>query len=153
MSDEKDDQKVISITSLGTSFKNRAEMQQYAQQLFLKLKAMTENVQKLELENKHLKELLTNAVPMIKGTEPPKFEVSVEQEIAEIQLKYLKEISLERQLTLDETKKFDLLLKNLYLATGKPTTVLKGKFKRLKDAEEMDEAELISLAKEDKKDS
>ena len=43
--------------------------------------------------------------------------------IAEVQLQKLKEIAADRLLTPDETKQYDILVKNLMLVRGQPTTI------------------------------
>ena len=65
-----------------------------------------------------------------------------EIEIAEIQLESLKDISRERLLTPDETKQYDLLVKNLMLIRGNPT-VITGTANTLED---LSDAELIAIA-------
>lgn len=43
--------------------------------------------------------------------------------IAEVQLQKLREIAVERLLTPDETKQYDILVKNLMLVKGQPTVI------------------------------
>jgi len=69
---------------------------------------------------------------------------SSEREIAEIQLARLQEISRNRNLTLEEIKMYDLLVKNLMLIKGKPTSINgKNKVDNLSDAELLNIADII----------
>jgi len=72
-------------------------------------------------------------------------QLSTERLIAEMQLERLKAIAMERLLTYEETKIFDLLTKNLFLAKGEATTVV-GSSQRLEDARALPEDTLIKLA-------
>lgn len=74
-----------------------------------------------EEEISHLKAILS------KGPSTPgqviSLELTDEELIADIQLRKLKENARVRELTLDEIKKFDLLVKNKRLAQGNATTI------------------------------
>jgi len=144
--DDRKQAEVIDVTALAGKFKNRAELQKYCEMLFQSFKSAVQKLQAAEEENKHLKELLSKSVAVIQPT-AVKLNIPDEQAIAEMQLQRLKLIAMERELTLDETKRFDLLTKNLYLSKGKPTSVINTKGKRLE--EDMSEAELVQLAKKD----
>lgn len=73
-------------------------------------------------EVSHLKRLLMgSAIPII--GEASKILMSDEEVIAEKQLQRLRTMSMERDLTLDEVKRFDLLVKNKRLAQGNATTI------------------------------
>jgi hypothetical protein len=62
--------------------------------------------------------------------------------IVEVQLERLRNIALERLLTPDETKQYDILVKNLLLIRGQPT-VINGTANVVED---LDDAELVELA-------
>lgn len=72
-------------------------------------------------------------------------EVSVAQEIAEIQLERLRMISRERLLGYEETKIYDLLTKNLLLSKGKATDIV-GSAKKVSN--NISTEKLIQIAKE-----
>lgn len=72
-------------------------------------------------------------------------EVSVEREIADIQLERLRMVSRDRLLTLEEVKIYDLLTKNLLLSKGKATDIV-GSAKRLPLTQESSD-KLIEIAK------
>ncbi len=73
-------------------------------------------------EIRHLKELLNGSGVTIIG-QASKILMTDEEVIAEKQLGRLRTLSMERDLTLDEVKRFDLLVKNKRLAQGKSTTI------------------------------
>lgn len=75
---------------------------------------------KKDEEIKHLQELLTGVTPNI-TTFPQN--VTDEEIIALRQLESLKITAMTRDLTLEEIKKFDLLVKNKRLSQGSPTTI------------------------------
>lgn len=72
-------------------------------------------------------------------------EITVEREIAEVQLERLRMASRDRMLTFEETKIFDLLTKNLLLSKGKATDIV-GNAKRLPNNVSTDK--LIEIAKQ-----
>jgi hypothetical protein len=74
-----------------------------------------------EEEIAHLKQILSKSIP-VEG-EVIKIDPSDEEIIAEIQLRKIREISRTRDLTLDEVKRFDLLVKNKRLAKGDATVI------------------------------
>lgn len=89
---------------------------------------LSQTIDKLlkELETKsseirHLQDLLSKNSNII--GELPKLIISDEEVIADMQLKALKSAAMMRDLTLDEVKRFDLLVKNKRLAQGNATTI------------------------------
>lgn len=68
----------------------------------------------LKAQVAHLKELLTSTAPLI-GGDVSIIEVPQEQAICEIQLRMLNEKAQGRELTLEETKRLEILVKSLYL--------------------------------------
>lgn len=75
-----------------------------------------------EEEISHLKAMLGKTVPVI-GENPIAINITDEELIADIQLRKLKEQARSRELTLDEIRKFDLLVKNKRLAQGNATEI------------------------------
>jgi hypothetical protein len=69
--------------------------------------------------------------------------VSDELIIAEVQLNRLKYIAMERLLSPDETKQYDILVKNIMLIKGQPT-VINGVSNKV--VEQLDNTELMKLA-------
>lgn len=99
-------------------------------------------------EIQHLMELLNNTVPVI-GEATPIIPTD-EEVIAEFQLKALKAAAMTRDLTLDEVKRYDLLVKNKRLAQGNATTI-DGHAKKL--PQNLDQKTLIQIASNKLKDS
>ncbi len=91
-----------------------------------------------EQEIKHLQTLLHGAVPNLTPLAHP---ISDEEMIALRQLESLKLTAMSRDLTLEEIKKYDLLVKNKRLAQGNPTQI-DAEFERLPS----DPSELKKLA-------
>lgn len=86
---------------------------------------LAENYQKenlaLRKEVAHLKELLTFTAPLI--SKEVKIEVTKEQAACEIQLQMLNVKAHDRELTLEETKRLEILIKSLYLIKDKATSI------------------------------
>lgn len=104
---------------------------------------LQEQLNKKEEEVKHLQKLLEDCVPLL--DEPHKLLLTEEEEISLLQLERLKAISLERQLTLDEVKMFDILVKNKRLAQKNPTLI--ADYKKL--PENLTTQKLLSIATSD----
>lgn len=72
-------------------------------------------------EIKHLQSLVQQTVPVIKKETALDFNVTPEEEIASLQLDRLRAAARTRTLTLEETRMFDLLVKNKRLAQDEST--------------------------------
>jgi hypothetical protein len=84
-------------------------------------------------EVNHLKELLTYTAPLISND--VRIEVPKEQSACEVQLRMLHDKSLQRELTLEETKRLEILIKSLYLIKDKSTgiTIENGRENSIED--------------------
>lgn len=129
------------IHSLTEKFSSIVDLQSYADKQFIALKQSQAKIRVLEDEISHLKSLLTSA-PIAIQTEPELIVKSSEQVICEMEIEKLRQTSMERSLTLEETKRFDLLVKNLMIAKGK-TRDIEPDYKRLSN---LSEDALIALA-------
>lgn len=89
--------------------------------LSMTIDELLKKLESKEDEIMHLKQMLSSTVPVI--GEPSRLILSDEEVIADIQLQKLKDNARMRELTLDEIKKFDLLVKNKRLAQGNATTI------------------------------
>lgn len=101
-------------------------------------------MKQLEQKNQeihHLQDMLSKMTPVI-GEATPIIPTD-EEIIAEFQLKALKSAAMSRDLTLDEVKRYDLLVKNKRLAQGNATTI-DGAVKKL--PKNISNAELIQIA-------
>jgi hypothetical protein len=118
------------ITELEKQLNNQAKYAVKLQQELLKK----------DSEIQHLKQLLERAVPIIDKVQPVM--LTDEEEISLMQLSKLKEIAKKRQLTLDEVRMFDLLIKNKRLAQKDPTLI--ADYKKLPDNLPKDKLLLIA---------
>lgn len=117
--------KVVSISTLAGEFKNITELQEYCNAQYAALNSSLGRVKELEEEIAHLKTLLEGSTQLVEEKKP-ELEVSPEQAICEMQIQKLQKAATQRELTLEETKRLDLLIKNLYLAKGQPTAINKN---------------------------
>ena len=113
---------------------NNVGLQQMVNTLNNQLMQKTEEVQ-------HLMSLLAGMTPVVGDT--TQLMPSDEEVIADLQLKSLKASALVRDLTLDEVKRMDLLVKNKRLAQG-AATAIDGQAKRM--LPNSDRATLIQIA-------
>lgn len=100
----------LSIVTLAGEFKEIAELKEYCNKQFEFVEALTKEVVLLKERNAHLESLLTKSIPVI-NTNVVK--LTDEEMICLEQIEKLKLISQNRELSLDEVKKLDLLHKNL----------------------------------------
>lgn len=96
--------KLTDINQMEEGFK---ELQEYSDSQFHLITKLQENVARLEAENKSLKIMLEQNLPTI-GNKPLDLSLGIsnEQLICEVQLTMLKDLAVVRELTLEETKKF-----------------------------------------------
>lgn len=104
------------------------------------IELMTKALDEKDAEIAHLKQLLNSSVPLI-GESNIATEATDEELIASLQLRKLVEAGRIRELTLDEIRKFDLLVKNKRLAKGDATEIKSDK----KD-KKFDKPQLLKLA-------
>lgn len=116
-----------------------------AEHKFLKMSEVCDNLIKQleakEEEISHLKSLLAHTVPIV--GEVQVVPISDEEMIADIQLRKLRDNAKIRELTLDETRKFDLLVKNKRLAQGVATNIDKQEDKLPK---QLGKSQLLQIA-------
>lgn len=126
------------ISSLSIKFKTFEDLQAYANSQYIALQKAFITIKQLETEVAHLKNLLeTSTSNKIESVIIP-----TEQQICEMELSKLHKVTILRPLTLEETKRLDLLVKNLYLS--KKGLDLEADFKRL--PRNITAAELIQIA-------
>jgi len=99
-------------------FKDMATLQKYADAQYKTILSLTKKVKLLEQENMELKDLLEKTTPLFdeekKTFEMPQIEASSDEEmIAKVQLVKMREIAIERELTLEEAKRVEIFTKIL----------------------------------------
>lgn len=110
-------------------------------------KLLKDNSQKLE-EIKHLQSVVAQTVPVLKKPETKLVtSVAPEEEIAHLQLERLRQAAKSRTLTLEETRMFDLLVKNKRLAQDESTINLSKAHYR-----DVSDAALLQIAGKDESD-
>jgi hypothetical protein len=105
------------ISNIAEKFKDESDLRAYCNKQYESLKQAKDIIQHLQSEVKHLKELLASSANTI-NSKPELIIKSIEQTICEVQIEKLRESAMERPLTLEETKRLDLLVKNLLLCKG-----------------------------------
>lgn len=104
---------VIDVTEIFKTFKNDKEKQKFLEAQFEAVLELQRKIRTLEEENLHLKTLLATNVPSLNIPLP--IIISPEEYLIDKQISILEErgrISADPELTLEEVKKLDLLLKN-----------------------------------------
>lgn len=132
-----EDKKITNIIDLQRSSEEYMQLKAYSDAQARTLIEVSKKIKKLEDENKELKKQLMNAVPLIKsGDDKPNFSTTDEETICRQQIYSLKQISMERELTLEEAKKLDIYTKIITSLENKPK-VLEVKSKSLSTEELM----------------
>ena len=113
------------------------------EEAILDVKALAPTREDILLEENKKLQLEINKLREAARPKPAsKLILSDEELIAQLQLERIKFKALEQELTLEEIKKYDLLVKNKRLAEGNPTVV--ADYKKL--PENVSEEELIQIA-------
>lgn len=108
-------------------------MKEYSDAQYRTLVVLQKENHQLKEEIDHLKQLLASSSPLI--TSPTvKITVPTEQLICEIQINMLQDKAKDRELTLEETKRLEILIKSLYLIKDKAQEEIKASFTALPDA-------------------
>jgi tRNA A37 threonylcarbamoyladenosine modification protein TsaB len=106
------------------------ELQNYANQQFLSLQEITK-------ENQALKERVAHLEQLVQATTDLKvaaIKITNEQAICEIQIEKLRTKSFERELTLEETKRLEILIKSLYTIKEKSAGEINPEYTKLTDS-------------------
>jgi sulfur transfer protein SufE len=121
-----------SINKMLEQFQDLAELQQFANSQYKTIIDLSKKLQKSEEENKHLKKLLEQTNPLLiseaKEKESELIKNATDSEvICRTQIRIFKDLALERELTLEEVKKFAELNKALKEIEGKKPEEYKAK--------------------------
>lgn len=131
-------------------YKEFSQLQEYAIAQQATIIQLSKKIQRLEEECDHLKKLLESSVPLIvkegNDSNVEKFLSTAEETICIMQLDKLREISLERELTLEETRRVEIFAKILSTFRNVPKTIeIKNK--------NMKTEELLALVENDDRKS
>lgn len=107
-----------SIDKMLEQIKDFASLQKYAEAQYKTILSLSRKVKVLEEENVELKDLLEKSTPVLneekKNFVAYQVEASSDEEmISKVQLARMKEISMERELTLEEAKRVEIFTKIL----------------------------------------
>jgi len=107
-----------SIDKMLEQIKDFASLQKYAEAQYKTILSLSRRVKVLEEENVELKDLLEKSTPVLneekKNFVAYQVEASSDEEmIAKVQLARMKEISMDRELTLEEAKRVEIFTKIL----------------------------------------
>ena len=123
-------------------FKEVAELKVFAESQFKTITELNRKLKALEEEKEHLKKLLEQSTPLLiedkKNFLGFDLDISNEEIICLRQLAMLKEISMERQLTLEETRQCEIFSKILLNLKSAPKTIKV-------DSKNLSEKELLAL--------
>lgn len=123
------------ITSLAGKFETALEASVYIDKQNMILMQAKEHIIFLESEVKRLQTILNSVPSLLPKTN--------EELICEMEIDKLMRTSSQRNLTLEETKRFDLIVKNLYLAKDSKKDI-KPDYKTLPQG--VTEATLVAIA-------
>jgi hypothetical protein len=107
-----------SMDKMLEQFKDMSSLQKYAEAQYKTILSLSRKVKVLEEENVELKDLLEKSTPLLneekKNFVAYQVEASSDEEmIAKVQLARMKEISMGRELTLEEAKRVEIFTKIL----------------------------------------
>lgn len=148
-------------------YKTEAELRAFATAQFKTITELSKKINNLEEENIHLKKLLADSTPVIGdgdresvpsrrvvpmlhgitggGVQNPQFASDDEEQIAVMELRRLRDIAIERSLTLEETKKAEVFFKMMQQIKNQPKTIVV-------ETKKMSTEELLALTFEDNKE-
>ena len=134
----------MSMDLMLKQFKDDIELRAYAEAQYTTILELSKKIQKLEEENVGLKKLLENSTPLLEDQKKEFLGYSLdacnEEIISTIQLNKLKEISFDRELTLEETKRVEIYAKILSNLNAKKTE------KQPQTADSLSNEDLLKLA-------
>lgn len=114
------------------------ELKAYSDRQFKALKVANKLIGELQTKIEHLQELLADSVPLVR-----QIQVSNEQAIVEIQIEKLRDDAMMRQLSLDETKRLDILIRSLHAIKAKQADSINAR--AIPISEKFSDAQLLTL--------
>lgn len=134
---------IVDISELHKSFKDEVEKNAFLSKQHETILILTSEKKQLKAEIEHLKELLITSTQLLE----PKVEriiITPEEAVIESQIQILQNRALAEELTLEDVKKLDLLLKNKNIIKTQISTI-KGESKKV-DKKNLSSAELLQIA-------
>lgn len=135
------------IITLSGKYKTTKDLILYCDAQYVALNGSIEKIKKLEDEVKHLQELLASTTPLIGDSKVEILLKSPELTICEIQIELLQNRAMQKELSLEEVKTLDLLIKNKRLLSGDPSMIESDK----KKTKPLTKQELVAVARIEKK--
>lgn len=132
------------IMELFTEFKTEMEKKSFVEQQHKTITALITKNKLLEEEVKHLKDLLLTITPVAGDNVVQKIIITPAEALIERQVFMIQSYGLEKELTLEEVKKLDLLLKNLKILKDQNTTIQNSPAKY--ENKHLSSAQLIQIA-------
>jgi len=109
---------------MAEQFKDFAELQAYSNAQNRTIIDQSKKLREKDEEIKHLKKLLEGSVPLIKEVkDKSKLEANDQEYICRVEINKLRVVSDERELTLEECKRFDIYSKILKELANQPKTI------------------------------
>ena len=114
----------MSENKMAEQFKDFAELQAYSNAQNRTIIDQSKKLREKDEEIKHLKKLLEGSVPLIKEVkDKSKLEANDQEYICRVEINKLRVVSDERELTLEECKRFDIYSKILKELANQPKTI------------------------------
>lgn len=144
-----DENNVIDVSELFKTFQSDKEKQDFLEGQFSAMLGLQKKVKQLEEENKHLKELLLANAPSLNLPIP--IIISPEEYLLDAQITILENRGrqLGHELTLEEVKKLDLLLKNKKMIKDGRDNAIKAESKPINSGK-LSKLQLAKLAASNK---
>lgn len=134
------------ITEIYKEFKTSVEKEQFVLKQHETIELLVTKNKQLTEEIEHLKKLLVESVPILPQQNlVSKIVQTPEEYVIESQIEIIQSRSYGQELTLEDVKKLDLLLKNKNLIKLRDPATIQGESKKI-DSKNYTRAELISIA-------
>lgn len=137
----------MSLEIMLSETKDMAELKAFSEAQQKTIVKLSKKNKELEEEVTHLKKLLESTAPIIapdsnQVISTEKFLTSDQEAICRMQLNRLKEVSYERELTLEEAKRVEIFSKIINVLENSPKTIKV-------ETKNLDNKELLSLLEQD----
>lgn len=116
------DSKIVPLTSISSEFKDHLQMQAHIQSQHNTITNLLNQIEKLKEEKNHLESILTHNSSNLVLNNP--VNIDDEETICRMQLKRLRDKSLNTELTLEEAKRVEIYTKILNTKLNQPKTVV-----------------------------